>query len=347
MSTRTLWQDLFGISVEGSLTSGTFSTGEGVTSTKTLLPLTESAFFKPSSGYFEYNQTTGKAYRTFQEYTQTYQGEPVEYTFGVQANAHTLSLVQSLFFQGGCTQAAGDADSSYKFTSVPYTSADPSYYAYFMRWLQETVDSDPIDELVEGGVCNTFTLSGEKGGLITLEVGMQGANFIQGDYSAHQTIEVDAGFDTLAPLKFQNMTATIADAGGEGAAIQVPSFSITVSETPTWSFYNDTQASNVALGPIEVNGSISFPWSDSNYGTDSSITDFMNGQDKEVILSWGDTDATGYVYVKLNCFITDYTIGGDNELVVEATLTGVASSDGSTPPITIITQYDSATLSRA
>ncbi len=151
MATRTLWQDLFLINVSSSITGNGFS-GDGITSTKKLVGLTESVFFKEPSGYYEYAQTTGKSYRTFNEYTQTYQGEPVEYSMGVQGNAHTLSLFQTLLFQGGCSQAAAGSGTSdiVTLTSVPFTSADPSYYAEFLRVMQDTSASAAIDEMVNG-----------------------------------------------------------------------------------------------------------------------------------------------------------------------------------------------------
>lgn len=350
MATRTLWQDLFAINVSSSITGNNFS-GDGVTNTQKLLGLTESVFFKEPSGYYEYAQTTGKSYRTYNEYTQTYQGEPVEYSLGMQATAYTLSLFQTLFFQNGCTQSAGTGANIVKLVSVPYTSADPSYYAEFVRAMQDTAAGGTIDELVNGSICTSLTISGEKGATAQLEATMQGASFAQGDYGdTVQTAEA-AGFEATVPWKFQALTALIDDMGAQpasGDAIQVPSISLTMSQTPSWAFYNDTKASNVALGPIEVTGSISFPWSDTKYGENKSINDFIGGQAKQLWLYWGDTTGgADSAFIKLNAYITDYSIGGDNELMVEATLTGIASSDGSQTPISIQTGYDSTKLDRS
>tara|TARA_R100000458_G_C8275331_1_gene250383 strand:+ start:121 stop:1179 length:1059 start_codon:yes stop_codon:yes gene_type:complete len=350
MATRTLWQDLFAINVSSNLNGNSFS-GVGITNTKKLVGLTESVFFKEPSGYYEYAQTTGKSYRTFNEYTQTYQGEPVEYSMGVQCNAHSLSLFQTLLFQGGCTETG--AAGINKMVSVPYTAADPSYYAEFVRAMQDTSASGTIDEMVTGGICTSLTISGEKGATVQLEATMQGGSFTQADYSDTVQIAGGGGFDTVLPFKFQNAKAhifntTASAPHGTNDLITIPSFSVTVSQTPTWAFYNDTKASNVALGPLEVSGSISFPWGDANYGENSAINDFINGQAKQLWLYWGETAgaAAGSCLIKMHAYITDYSIGGDNELMVEATLTGIADAAGSTYPIEIMTSYDTTVLDR-
>ena len=346
MAIRTLWQDLFYINVSSSITGTAGFTGDGLTDATKLLGLTESVFFKEPSGYYEYAQTTGKAYRTFNEYTQTYQGEPVEYSIGMQATAYSVSLIQQLFFHSGNTQSTGSG-ATYKYVSIPYTTSTPNAYAEFLRILQDTSASDGVDEKVVGSICTSFTISGEKGATAGIEATMQGASFSQGDYGTNA--DTAGQMDATVPFKFQALTANIGNSGANPTtALQVPSFSVTVSQTPSWAFYNDTKASNVALGPIEVSGSISFPWGGTNYGDKSAIDDFINGQAITLWLYWGDTTGgDNSCVIKVNCYITDYSLGGDNEIMVEATLTGIASSDGSQYPIEIQTGYDSTKLDRS
>jgi hypothetical protein len=234
MATRTVWQDIYTVLVDKT-SSQTFAThiaaattaygvGEvGIQGTKTAggrfsMPLNDHPNFKAPSGTLESEQATGLATRRKSEYNIVQTGEAVQFNLPQNGDAYTASLFAQLLFQSGFTQLSHTATTSAGmnlFQCAPYSSADTTYFAQFTRHMQPASGSDAIDLVVRGGICHTLVVSGETGGVLTIEPTVYGGKWAQEDRSAQLSLaganNPADSFANIVPLKFQDSTVAVLD----------------------------------------------------------------------------------------------------------------------------------------
>jgi len=234
MATRTIWQDVYAMQMDVENTTlvdhlgdandpnfvatadvGIWGTGTGANASgqngRFSLALTDHPNFKAPSGSLDTEQATGKSTRQGSEYNVVQTGEAVQFTLPLLGDAYNVSAFAKLLFQSGHSEAAPTSNGEVLFRTActPYTSADCSDFAWFVRLLGGSTD-DPHDLKVSGGLCHTLTLSGESGGVLSIEPTIYGAKWEQLDLSSHATTLGNSFPDTV-PLKFQDSTFAILD----------------------------------------------------------------------------------------------------------------------------------------
>ena len=388
MATRTIWQDLYGFELDlaqsslsthvGALPTFTVADigiqGDGTAGGKFSLPLTDHPNFKSPSATVDTEEARGLSVRHDLEFNVAASGDPIEFSIPMLGNAYNVAAMTQLLFQDGAEQSAPTAQTGMLMTTgQAYTSADVDNYGYFTRSIQPAASTDEVDLIVKGGICSSLTMSGESGGLLTIEPTIQAANWSQGDLGA-LTTTLATGFADITPLKYQDSSVSIEYAAGTWATIFVPSISITVNTNPMFNFYNDDAAASIHLGRMSIEGSMSFPWDpgDSNVANKWVIDQFLAGTPFRVNWMWGvdvaagltvdddyDYDGTNlmdgyknetgtpsdpknFVSVTINAKCTDYEVAGDNELMIEASLQGV--EDSTNTAIEIRSLYDDTKL---
>lgn len=228
MATRTIWQDVYTVQFDKNGGGNSFSNhmsaadptyaaaqigiqGTGSALGKFAMPLNDHPNYKAPSGNLETEQATGIATRRKSEYNIVQTGEAVQFNLPQNGDAYNTSLfVQLLFQYGYSTLTVNQMTGMFIDRGAPYSSADTKFFAQFVRHLQPSTGSDAIDLLVKGGICHTLTVSGETGGLLTIEPTIYGAKWEQKNLSGIVNTAADS-FADITPLKFQDSTFAILD----------------------------------------------------------------------------------------------------------------------------------------
>jgi hypothetical protein len=232
MATRTVWQDIYTVLFDKTA-SQTLSAHTGVSTVayavdqigiqgtgsvqgRFSMPLNDHPNFKAPSGTLETEQATGLATRRKSEYNIVQTGEAVQFNLPQNGDAYNTSLFMQLLFQNGFTQLSPSNMSGMNvYQCAPYTSADTTYFAQFTRHMQPQSGTDSIDLVVRGGICHTMVVSGESGGVLTIEPTVYGAKWAQEDRSEQLALSGTANpensFANIVPLKFQDSTVAILD----------------------------------------------------------------------------------------------------------------------------------------
>ncbi|MFV2014553.1 MAG: hypothetical protein ACC656_03940, partial [Candidatus Heimdallarchaeota archaeon] len=262
--------------------------------------LVDDAFppLKAANTVVEKTLVTGKALDNTVSITQV-TSKPDSVVVPLVFNAHNLSSFLRLFFQDGVTWADGVTNSALEVqTNVPYSSACPVVYGNLVRFKQDTADTDDIDQVLHGVVPSRILIRGEEGGLIEGEVEFLGAKWE--DYDLSSSLTTAEGFDTTAPLKFEDLTIKIAKGAEAAATISVPAFEIVFENDLVHQYYNETSAQQVSMGRMRMTGNLTIPFNDA-YTVQSSeheiITNFRNGTMLRLSLVWG---ANGFTLFSLN-----------------------------------------------
>tara|TARA_R100000008_G_scaffold86294_1_gene78764 strand:+ start:1789 stop:3261 length:1473 start_codon:yes stop_codon:yes gene_type:complete len=234
MATRTVWQDIYTVLVDKT-SSQTFSAhiaastvayavdqvgiqGDKTANGRFSMPLNDHPNFKAPSGTLESEQATGLATRRKSEYNIVQTGEAVQFNLPQNGDAYNTSLFMQLLFQTGFTQLSHSAMTTagmHIFQCAPYSSADTTYFGQFTRHMQPQSGTDSIDLVVRGGICHTMVVSGESGGVLTIEPTIYGGKWSQEDRSEQLgnsgTANPENSFANIVPLKFQDSTLAILD----------------------------------------------------------------------------------------------------------------------------------------
>jgi len=371
MANRQVWQDLYAVSTTTSALAlavtadpgfnatankgirGTGSTAKGVF---TML-LTEHPDLKAPTSTVENALTHGKPIRKTIEYNQVIAQAAIA-TLPMLANAYNLSLFLSLLFQpddanNGASEVVGTTNATlHVLTCKPYDQSDVTLTTYIVKVMSDT--SETLDQVMKGSICNQLTVNAEEGGLVTLSAEMIAAKWDQYDASAALTV-LKSTFDDTTPLKWQDATVKIA-----GQTVDSKGFSMVLNNNVYFSFYNNNVVKNIFLGPLTATGTIRIPWSDaSSEGKNKQLIDFISGIDKTISIYWGaavgadtltpkggGTDTKNYFSIQMNIILTDYSITGDNEVMIEANWAAVQDATDTSATITINCGYDKAELDR-
>lgn len=304
MACRQIWQDIYAIESFKSTTSltsilaitpqfagtkglrGTFATNQKYN----LLVDDAYPVVKAANAVVEKNLATGKSLQNAVSITPV-TARPESVTVPVVFNAHNLAMFLRLFFQDGVTLANGTTNTALQImTCVPYTSACPIVYGNLVRFRQDTADSDNIDQALQGIIPIRMVIRGAEGGLVEGEVEFQGAKWEDYDLSAKVTTA--SAFDTLAPLKFEDLTVKL-----DGTAVSIPAFEITVERPLMSKYYNQVSAQSVTMGRLSFTGSITVPWNDgySIQGNEQEvITNYRAGTLVLTSLVWGNASFTQF-----------------------------------------------------
>ena len=226
MATRTIWQDIYSMQMDGATTVAASSAanpdfaatkvgvqGNGTANERFSLALTDHPNFKAPSGSLDTEQATGKSTRQSSEYNVVQTGEAVQFALPMLGDAYNVSAFAKLLFQSGSSQGSPvNGSGIYKQTNVPYSSADTTEFAYFVR-IMGGAAADPRDLKVSGALCHTLTISGESGGVLNIEPTIYGAKWEQVNLSGNSAA-LSTSFPDTVPLKFQDSSFVILDTVG-------------------------------------------------------------------------------------------------------------------------------------
>ena len=222
MSIRTTWQDLYGMQIHNGVTLAVHLAadptyvaatkigiqGTGSANGKFALPLTDHPNFKAPSASLDTEQARGISPRHNSEFHTVETGEGVEFTLPLVGHSYNVAAFLPLLFQSGASEAAHVGNTALNYlTCIPYVDATVSYWSYFTRSVQAVGGGKDIDLQVEGGVVNALTLSGETGGVLTIEAAIKAAKWSEVDLSTATTgltALLASSFDVEQVLKFQD-----------------------------------------------------------------------------------------------------------------------------------------------
>jgi len=304
MACRQIWQDIYAIESFKSTTSLTsilaippqFSGTKGLRGTfatnQKYNLLVDDAYplVKAANAVVEKNLATGKSLQNTISITPV-TARPETVTIPVVFNAHNLSMFLRLFFQDGVTLGNGVTNTALQImTVVPYDSACPIVFGNLVRFRQDEPDVDAVDQALQGITPVRIVVRGAEGGLIEGEVEFYGAKWE--DYDLSAKVVAASLFDTLPPLKFEDLTVKL-----DATAVSIPSFEFTFERTVVTQYYNQVSAQSVTMGRLMVTGTITVPWNDP-YSIQANqqvvIGNYRAGTLVRVSLVWGNAAFTQF-----------------------------------------------------
>jgi len=361
MSSRNLWNDLYGIRtyITGTLSDGgvgadtasvwntatadadAFKAGAiGVDTSKYGIPLINHPTFDPGSMVINTRKAVGTSYRQTSSGCLEYQqGSRVPTaTYEADATYKILALFFQLLFQGGASEAA---TTPFLKTFIPYAEGDADVVAC-AALIRQMSAGGTDSHMIGGAIIKSLTLSAEEGQPLRVSAEFSGYNMVSDfDFDADSNI---LEFDTTACLMWQNASVKIA-----GTAANIPGFSLTISNNAVEKFYNTPHVTKYVLGDFTATGSISVPWSATTVGANAQIDNFVAGTDTLLQIWWGAENPTaspaaGDVKLEVNMRYTGATVGGDDEIITE--LPFEAAHDGASGANLAIRAYVSDTVDR-
>lgn len=333
MGQRHIWEDIYALEIFpttatlASLTAASAPTFDGVSTTGVrgitgvagtsftnvvynLLP-TDHQTLKASSNLLEKDVVTGKSIDNAVALTPVTK-KPENVTIPLIWNNHNFGAMALLFFQNGCsfTNNAGTS----VITAVPYTDSAPVRFGSLIRFMQDIGESDAVDQWMKAVIIKKLTIKGEEGGIFEGDAEFMPAAWVQGSFAgtAGQKLATCKPFDVNRALRFEDCTVQLGNivagtATGTYQTISVPKMDITFENNAFSHFYNASAAKVLALGKLEVTGTLTVPWNDSSSeGKNKQITDFIAGNTKQLKLTLVETGNFN-VTIELSAKITDYT----------------------------------------
>lgn len=230
MSTRTLWQDLYGVQHDIGTVLATHVAADPTFATtkigiqgdqgnagagKFAIPLTDHPNFKSPSGILDTEQARGISTRHDDEFNVVQTGDPAEFTAPFLGHAYNITGFLLSLFQTGQTGSgaeeaahAGGVHNQTRF--LPYVIADCVTFSYYTRAVQPTSGSDAIDLIIRGAITSSITFTGESGGVLNIEAAILGAAWETKDLTSLTTI-LENSFDIEQVLKYQDATIAFED----------------------------------------------------------------------------------------------------------------------------------------
>jgi len=374
MGQRNIWEEIFALEIfntgtslssivsgspvfDASTTKGVRGIfGTGANTVYNLLP-TEHSEIKAQAGSIKHDLVTGKSIDNVVSYTSV-TTKPENAVIPVLYNSNNLSAFFKLWCQSGVTVANGTTNTALQImTCVPYTDTQPTVFGNLIKFMQDSGETDPVDQLLKGVLIKRINIKGEEGGVIDGELEYMGAKRGDGNYAGSSgtgALAKSKPFDSITPLKFEDLTVILG-----GQTISVPKFDITFENNAFSHYYNETSAKALNLGKIDVTGTLTVPWNDTtSEGKNKQITDFISGIDKTLEFVWGNpTGGSGavdvlaanaknqvsnnYFSIRLNIRISDYTQNDIDGLpMIEASFAIVEDEANTNSTMTVQIGYD-------
>jgi len=209
-----------------------------------------------------------------------------------------------------------------------YSSPTVSYYAALKRVLE-----NDKSQLIKGAIAQSITISGNEGEPVTMTIDWLGAD-MDGDASTGVS-----SWTTSHASNFVMFKDMVCAYNSSSTTIDIVGFDITISNNAVARHYNNPSIQKYLLGDLTVEGTLRFPWGESNVGSDTFFTLLNAGTDFSLWLWKGaniidnvDTTA-GYFAIKINAEVDDVTTNADDELANEVSFSGIY--DGTNYPIQI------------
>jgi len=299
---RVIWEDLFGVGIGTTNISTAANTSFGV-------PLNNHPSFNPGTQTVNTRKAVGTAYRQTSSGCLEYQqGSAVPTTsWEFDVSSKNLSPFLWSLFQSGAFQGAA---STYIKYFVPYDKPDTDVWLTLVRKLAPA--GTAASHRIVGAIVNSITLSAEEGQNLKATVEFQGYSF----ESNRDVGTADAfTFQTASCLQWQNAVVTL-----DGTTINIPGFSLTISNNAITKFYDNATAVRHDAGEFTATGSFSVPWSQTIEGGNAQIDAFAAGTSSRLVIYWGDSElanANGEFTIIANIRPTGVNVTGDDEIITE------------------------------
>lgn len=344
MVMRTSWQDKYGVAgnVVGISTKADFASDAakiGITADDQFgLPLTGSPDIAPNPEFSDSVKTTGLAQvRTGTGYERTKFINRPTFSFEypeVEAYGAAFFL-WSLFQKGG--SESGTAQ-TYQPSTLEGADVTGSGEAEFWLSLTRAMSTSTADwQAIHGAIATSITFSSEEGGPLSMS-----GELIAAEYEAPMTPGASAYASQLAlpakaPLLHQNLTALLA-----GTAMNIPSWSVTLTNNAVMKFYDEDTGQKIVVGRITGTGSFTLPWHIATVGDDEQVKNFVAGTDVLVQISWGSlTGATeGDLGFHLNCHYTGAPLDATDE--ISTALEFELAADGTNQAVKVVSNNNYA-----
>ena len=319
MGTRTIWQNLYGI----MHATGSPATGYAVDTNKFLatpdiglevgkhaIPIIGNPSLDPGKAIIDQRKAVGISTRRTGAGYEYQQGvEEPTVTLEMEAIPNMIALFSWLLFQKGGSEGVA---TPFTKTFIPYTDPACEIWASI---LQQMSAEDADSHVIHGAICQSMTLSAAEGEALKLSATMNGSRFFD-------TFDFDAQASVLAvsekaPLLFQDCGQSPAVLTLDGAAINIPGFSITITNNAVGKKYANAHIYEFILGDLTGDGTFTMPWGQATEGANEQLDNFIAGIDTVLVLEWGTAGSEGHIKIEANCRYTGAPLGGDDEIVTE------------------------------
>ena len=188
-------------------------------------------------------------------------------------------------------------------------------------------------QLITGAVAKSITVAGSEGEPITISVDWIGASY-DGAYTESADFPIWTTSHCFKGSMFSDVTVEI-DGNSD---VQISGFELTVNNNLVPKRYNNEEVQAFVLGSLEVTGSLTFPWGESNIG-DVSALDWFTGLSGVTLDIYKDTnyyvtDSTGTTSTDNIDFsfssliqLDDLKVNAEDEVENEINFTGVYAGD--------------------
>jgi hypothetical protein len=297
---RNIWEDVYGIAtgVTNISTAANAATG---------IPLLNHPSFESGTQTINQRKAIGTSYRSAavgMEYQQgsAIPGTSFEFDVSPKYISYFLwSLFQTTSFQGAATV--------YPKYFIPYDASDVEMWMTLVKKLAASGTSS--SHRILGAVVKSITLSAEEGQNLKATVEFQG-------YS--QETNRDIASDTLtfiasAPLQWQSATVTLS-----GTTVNIPGFSLTLSNNLLTKFYDNSVAVRHDLFNFTGEGTIRIPFAATTVGANAQVDAFAAGTNSRLVIYWGNSeiaDADDEFTIIANIRRTGATVTGEDEVITE------------------------------
>jgi len=317
---RAPWQNIVCIcpQVTSISTAATFlSTDDAIETGKPGLPVLNRDYsLNPGQRFIEERQAFGISNLKKEERKLDRKLPSVTLEFPV--NAYNLKLLLWLFFQKGMSEAD---TSPYVGTCVPYTDCDCEVWATVADPITGALSSGD-NEAIHGAIVRSLTISGEEGGQIKGSAEFVGANYTDTFNTANAVVTVS----TQTALLYRDTVIAL-----DNNQIYIPSFSVTLEHDVASLNYNSMTMRKHVLGDLVVTGELVIPRDSGSASEDdeAQITDLLAGDDKKLVIYWGNSPAssTGDVSIVMDILYKEKEKVSDNEIGTRLPFEQVAGND--------------------
>lgn len=296
---RNQWETLYGVA-------------SGVTNISTAanatfgIPLTNHPSFDPGTQTINTRKAVGTPYRQTGagclEYTQ---GASIPITsFEFDVSSKNLSVFLWSLFQTGSFQGGSSLYTKY---FIPYQTSDVEMWLTLVRKL--ATNGTGASHRIVGAIVKSINLSCEEGQNLKATVEFQGYSFESNRDTTNDTFT----FHTASCLQMQNAVVTL-----DGTTINVPSFSLNITNNALTKFYDNATAVRHDVSDFSVTGNIKIPWAQATEGANTQVDAFCNGTASRLVIYWGDSEianADGEFTIITHVRRTGVSVEGDDEII--------------------------------
>jgi hypothetical protein len=280
------------------------------------IPLTNNPDFASGQNIIDQRKATGTPYRntsTGMEYQQGTKFPTTTFEFDV--NPDSVFPILWTLFQKTSFQ---DADPFAKYY-IPYDQSVCEVWLTLVKYM----GAGAVSHRISDAICNSITFTCEEGQPLKVS-----ASFIGAVYETNRDGSSDTfTFPAVAPLLFQNATFDL-----DNTAVNMPSYSITISNNARVIPYDAQTGTKIVLGDLEVTGTFRVPWAQTTEGANEWINNHVAGTAGRVSIWWGTmtkaqeiANADNEFSIISNFKTTSAQIVGEDESLIEVQFAGCSS----------------------